>query len=322
MADLDTHNSVPADTEPVFKLAVIGGGIMGRGIALAAARRKIDVLIIEVGKKEMEHSRLELNEFLDRQISRWTLTESEKTAYLQYIKWSVGLDKITDENYIIEAIPEDYQMKKSLIGALDQTRACQDAILITNTSTLSITELASVTKCPDRVIGMHFLNPVEKARVVELVRGLKTGAETFRRAALLAEKLDRVAIEVYESPGYVTTRVILPMINEAIQVLMAGVASAEDIDTAIRLGYDFPMGPLEMADEMGLDMVINWLDTLFSELNDPKYKPAALLRMLVRAGQLGCKTGQGFFRYDEDLERIPGSGQNATGYERYLKPKN
>jgi len=304
----------------ILKIAIVGGGTMGRGIALAAARRGLGVLIIEKNEAEKDRSLTELSEYMDRKIARWSMTEAEKSTFLTQIRWATELDAITDERFIIEAIPEDYDLKKELLQELDSLQICNHSIFVTNTSTLSITELASVTHCPERVIGMHFLNPVEKARVVELVRGLKTSTETFNAAAALAEKLDRVAIEVYESPGYVTTRVILPMLNEAIHVLMAGVASAEDIDTAIKLGYDLPKGPLEMADEIGLDMVLNWLDTLFRDLGDEKYKPCPLLRMLVRAGNLGQKSGQGFFKYDSDGGRIIGSGQSAAAYQQFFKP--
>lgn len=297
------------------KLAIIGGGIMGRGIALAAARSGLQTTIIEASEVDKKHSRSELIEFIDRQIARWTMTEAEKGECLARIKWGVGIELISDENYIIEAIPEDYAKKKELFKRLETVRIPKETILITNSSTLSVTEIASVTKCPERVIGMHFLNPVEKARIVELVRGLKTSSDTFNKAALLAEMLDRVAIEVYESPGYVTTRVVLPMINEAIHVLVDAVATAEDIDTAIRLGYDFRKGPLEMADEIGLDMVISWLDTLHHDLNDSKYKPHQLLRTLVAEGHLGHKTSRGFFQYDDDGVRLPGSGINVSAYK-------
>jgi 3-hydroxybutyryl-CoA dehydrogenase len=289
---------------------------MGQGIAVSAARRGIEVLLIEKDEDLLKQSVAEISESLGREIVRWAMTESEKKAIMSRIKGAVDFSQIKNQQYIIEAIPENLDLKKRLFARLD-SHCAPEAIFITNTSTLSITELASGTVRSDRVIGMHFLNPVTKVPMVELVRGLKTSVETFRMALALAEKLERTAIEVYESPGYVTTRVMMPLVNEAIQVLMEGVASAEDIDTALRLGYELPHGPLAMADQIGLDLVLNWLETLFRDLGDTKYRPCPLLRMLVRAGHLGVKTGQGFFRYDSEGRMIPGSGQTAAAYQRF-----
>lgn len=305
----------------IDRLVVIGGGTMGRGIAAGAAHRGIDVLLIEKDAKSLKVTLAELSEMMDRKISRWAMTESEKKASLSRIKGSTDYTAVSEESYIIESIPEDLEAKKDLFRKLDKNCKNDNAIFITNTSTLSITELGSVTNRPERVIGMHFLNPVENARVVEVVRGLHTSSETIERAYALAERLEHTAIEVYESPGYVTTRVVMPMVNEAMHVLMEGVASAEDIDIAIKLGYELPKGPLAMADLIGLDLVLSWLETLFHELGDQKYRPCPLLRMLVRAGNLGVKTGKGFFRYDGDGNIIPGSGQSPIAYQRFLKSK-
>lgn len=301
----------------IANLVIIGGGTMGQGISQAAAKRGIDVLLIEHTDESLEKSIFEIEESMNREIVRWSMTESEKKAILARIKGVVGFEEVTNQPFVLEAVAENIDLKKGIFQELDK-RCDPRTILITNTSTLSITELASVTGRPDKFIGMHFLHPVSKAKVVELVRGLNTSSETYNKTRALAEKLERTAIEVFESPGYVTTRVILPLVNEAIQVLMEGIASAEDIDTAIRLGYELPHGPLAMADNIGLDMVLSWLETLFRDLGDPKYRPCPLLRMLVRARYLGVKTSQGFFKYDENGLRIPGSGQTAAAYERYV----
>lgn len=293
---------------------------MGQGIAVSAARRGIEVLLIEKDDESLQRSLTELAEGLTREIARWAMTESEKKAIMSRIHGAIEFDDIAEQLYILEAVAENLEAKRRVFAELD-AHCCPEAIFITNTSTLSITELASATGRSDRVIGMHFLNPVSKVQMVELVRGLNTSVDTFHKALALAERLERTAIEVYESPGYVTTRVMMPLVNEAIQVLMEGVASAEDIDTAIRVGYELPHGPLAMADQIGLDLILNWLETLFRDLGDSKYRPCPMLRMLVRAGNLGVKTGQGFFRYDSEGRMVPGSGQTAAAYKRFLHEK-
>ncbi len=298
------------------KLVVIGAGTMGQGIAQSAARKGMEILLLEVSEESLAAAMANISETLDRDIEKWALTASEKKAILSRIKGSVEFNDITDQIHFIEAIPESLELKQSLFRELE-LHCHPEAILITNTSTLSITELAAATQRPDKVIGMHFLNPDPKVSVVEIVRGVHTSNYTYQKALALASKLDRSAIEVFESPGYVTTRVMMPMVNEAIQVLMEGVASAEDIDTAIRLGYELNNGPLAMADKIGLDTVLNWLDTLFRDLGDTKYRPCPLVRMMVRAGFLGVKSGQGFFRYDEEGRLIPGSGLTSTALDRF-----
>lgn len=298
-------------------LAIIGGGTMGQGLAQLAAQKGMEVILIEKDSESMGRSLKDIEESLDREIERWALTPSEKKAILSRIKGDWELNKVVDINVVVEAIPENADMKKDLLKRLEGI--CTDeCIFITTTSTLSITELASTLARPERVIGMHFITPVTKVKVVELVRGLKTCQETFQKALNLARRLERTPIEVFEAPGYVTTRVMVPLINEAIQVLMEGVASAEDIDLAMKLGYEMVYGPLEMADRMGLDTLLSWMEILFRDLGDPKYRPAALLRMLVRAGHLGTKTGEGFFKYDDEGKLIPGSGHTVSTFQRFM----
>jgi 3-hydroxybutyryl-CoA dehydrogenase len=233
---------------------------------------------------------------LDKEIEKWGITESEKRAILSRISGTENLGEIENVDIVIEAIVEDIDAKKELFKKID--KICPPkTIFITNTSTLSISETAKVTKREDKIIGMHFLTPVPKIPVVELVRGLKTSNETYLKVKKFAETIEKTAVEVYEYPGHITTRVIIPLLNEAMHVLMEGVATAEGIDTAMRLGFNFNMGPLALADMMGLDVVMDWMETLFRELGDLKYKPCPILRKLVREGHLGRKTGKGFFEY-------------------------
>ena len=314
----DSESGSGAAPDRIDNLAVIGAGTMGREIAVLAARHAIDVLLVEKNEQILENSLKEISDNLSREIARWAMTESEKKAIISRIKGVVDFSELSDQDYIIEAVPENLELKKNIFQELDKVCA-PEAIFITNTSTLSITELASVTGRADRVIGMHFLNPGPKGNLIEIVKGLNTSAATFHKAISIANKLERTAIEVFEAPGYVTTRVMMPMVNTAIEVLMEGIASAEDIDMALRLGYEMNRGPLAMADTIGLDQVLNWLETLFHDLGDVKYRPCPMLRMLVRAGHLGVKTGKGFYRYDSEGRVIPGSGHTAAAYERFLK---
>ena len=285
------------------KISVIGFGVMGRGIAQTISAAGIGVLAIERDAETLQANLGALSEEMDREIRRWAMTESEKKALLSRIRSTIKLSDIENSDIVIEAVDEDFALKKKIFKDIDSI--CNpDTILVSNTSTLSLTKIAEATHHPEKIIGMHFLNPVTKVPLVELVRGFKTSDETFEKVKKFAESLGKTVIEVYEYPGFVTTRVILPMLNEAMHVLMEGVASANDIDTALKLGYNLPVGPLEMADNMGLDELHAWMETLFHELGDLKYRPCPLLRRLVREGKLGKKTAEGFFKYDESGRKI------------------
>jgi 3-hydroxybutyryl-CoA dehydrogenase len=280
-------------------VGLVGGGTMGQGIAIACGAAGLDVLLYE---KTPEHARASVGgiaESLERDIAKWRRTESEKKAILGRVTTVDDIAGLEAAQIVIEAVYEDLELKASIFQKLDQVCPPED-ILATNTSSLSVTEIATRTKRPDRVIGLHFLQPVPKVPLVEVVRGLSTSGETFQATMEFVRVLGKTGIEVFEYPGYVTTRVILPFLNEAMHVVMEGVATPEAVDTSMRLGYGMPVGPLALADRMGLDEVSRWMQYLFEELGDLKYRPCPLLRKMVRAGQLGVKSGKGFFVYDED----------------------
>jgi 3-hydroxybutyryl-CoA dehydrogenase len=277
---------------------VVGAGTMGQGIATACAAAGLDVLIADLSGRHAERGLREIAEALDRDIAKWRRTESEKRAALARIRTVDALAGLEAAQFVIDAIPDDMAAKSKLFQELDRVCPPED-VLATNTSTLSVTEIAAHTGRPDRVIGLHFLQPVTMVPLVEVVRGLATSEQTFQTALELVRLLGKTGVEVFEYPGYLTTRVILPFLNEAMHVVMEGVATAEAVDTAMRLGYGLPVGPLALADRMGLDEVMRWMRHLFEELGDLKYRPCPLLRKMIRAGHLGVKSGQGFFAYDE-----------------------
>ena len=286
-------------TEHIGSVAIIGAGVMGQGIAQTIASSGIDVVVIEKNKEHLENAKANLIENIDREIKRWAMTVSEKKSVLGRISWELNIDKIKDRNIIIEAVDEDLELKKEIFRTLDKL-AGKDTIIVSNTSTLSLTKIAEVTNRKDKIIGMHFLNPVPKIPLVELVKCLYTSNETVETVKAFAAKIGKTAVEVYEYPGFVTTRAIVPLLNEAMYILMEGVATAKDIDTALKLGYNFQNGPLEMADMMGLDEVLAWMETLWKTLGEPRYRACPILRKLVRERKLGRKTGEGFYKYDEN----------------------
>ena len=290
----------------IDKIVIIGAGTMGQGIARTIAETGTEVVLYDLSDEILKKSLDFVSDSLDREIEKWGITKSEKKAILSRIKTSTDVKIARKARVIIEAIPESLEMKRELFKQLDEL-CPPETVFISNTSTLSITQLASATNRPQMFIGMHFLNPVHKIPMVELVRGLKTSTETYAFTQDFAVKLNKKPIPVNEYPGYVTTRIIVPFLNEAMHVLMEGISSAEEIDNAMKLGFGFNMGPLALADMMGLDEVMAMMENLLNELSEHKYNPCPLLRKLVRAGHLGVKTGQGFFKYDEDGNRIEGA---------------
>ena len=283
----------------IRSVGIVGAGTMGRGIAELVAMKGYEAILVDRSEELADAAWKAIELSLSRQLEKWAITEAEKRVALDRIQVTSDITRLADADIAIESVIEDLDTKKEIIRVMDQV--CQkNIILASNTSTLSITEMGAVTYRPRRIIGLHFLNPVTKMKVVEIVRGLKTSDETFQESKEFVHDLGKTGVEVYESPGFVTTRLIMPLINEAMYALMEGVASAEGIDTAMKLGYDFAKGPLEMADRMGLDSVLTAMERLWRDFGELKYRPSPLLRKLVRAGHLGVKSGEGFFKYDKD----------------------
>ncbi|MEW6510251.1 MAG: 3-hydroxyacyl-CoA dehydrogenase NAD-binding domain-containing protein [Bacteroidota bacterium] len=284
-------------------VGVIGLGVMGQGIAETVGGAGIEVIGVEKNEKTLKAGLEGLSKAMDLEIKRWGKTASEKRAVLSRVKGTTNLAGLKGCDIIIEAVDENFEMKRQLIEAF-YSIGKEEAVFISNTATLSLTKLAQSSRRPDRIIGMHFLNPVPQVPLVEIVRGMKTSDETFELVKAFARRIGKTPVEVFEYPGFITTRIILPILNEAMHVLMEGIAKAEDIDTAMKLGYGMQAGPLEMADSMGLDEVLMWMETLFHELGEPRYRPCPLLRRMVRERKLGKKAGEGFFRYNEDGKRL------------------
>lgn len=284
-------------TDHFHSVGVIGLGVMGQGIAETIASAGIEVIAIEKNEKTLKSGLVDLGKAIDVEIKRWSKTAADKRAILSRVKGTTEINELKSCDIIIEAVDENFELKRQLIEAFYSVGK-EDAVFISNTATLSLSKLAQSSQRPDRIIGMHFLNPVPKVPLVEIVRGMKTSDETFMVVKKFAGRIGKTAVEVFEYPGFITTRVILPMLNEAMHVLMEGSAKAEDIDTAMKLGYGMEKGPLEMADNMGLDEVLMWMETLFHELGEPRYRPCPLLRRMVRERKLGKKVGEGFFKYN------------------------
>lgn len=298
LEDLLKSSPKVEDQDSLKEIAIIGAGIMGQGLAQTFSSAGLDVLIIEKNEKQMKHSKNMLSETMDREINRWSMTKSEKKAILSRIIWDTNLDKIGDRDLIVEAVDEDFDLKVKVFTELDK-KANNRCIFVSNSSTLSLTKISEKTSRPDKMIGLHFLFPVPKVPVVEVVKCLHTSPETIAKVKKFISNIGKTPVEVYEYPGFVTTRAIVPLLNEAMHILLEGVATAKDIDTAMKLGYNFQMGPLEMADAMGLDEVLAWMETLWKTLGEPRYRACPILRKLVREMKLGKKSGEGFYKYDE-----------------------
>ena len=302
--DLETPFLKKRKGDDLFRsVGIIGLGVMGQGIAETVASAGLEVLGIEKNETTLKAGIEGLERAMDLEIKRWGRTASEKRAVMSRVKGSTKISDLKDCDIIIEAVDEHYELKRQLIEAFYSVGK-ESAVFISNTATLSLTKLAQASKRPDRIIGMHFLNPVPYVPLVEIVRGMNTSDETFELVKAFAKRIGKTPVEVFEYPGFITTRTILPMLNEAMHVLMEGIAHADDIDIAMRLGYNMQHGPLEMADSMGLDEVLMWMETLWHELGEPRYRPCPLLRRMVREQKLGKKCGEGFFKYNEDGKRI------------------
>jgi len=277
-------------------IIVIGAGTMGNGIAHTAAASGFDVTLIDVAADALERAVSTISTNLQRGVDKGKMTADEKQTALSRIRTSTEMDDVADADIVIEAIVEKLEAKTGLFGKLDKLTG-PECILASNTSSISITKIAAATKRPDKVIGMHFMNPVPVMTLVEVIRGIATSDETYRRVEELSKKMGKTPIEVNDYPGFISNRVLMPMINEAIFTLYEGVATPESIDGIMKLGMNHPMGPLTLADFIGLDVCLAILRVLEEGYGDPKYRPCPLLVKMVDAGWLGRKSGRGFYNY-------------------------
>lgn len=282
--------------EEIKTIGVAGSGTMGNGIAHVAARAGYRVVLLDVQREALDRGLATISKNLDREVAKNKLSPSEKSEAISRITLTTDVGRLAESDFIIEAVVEDFGAKTEIFQSLDRT-ARPSVIMASNTSSISITKMASKTLRPDKIIGMHFMNPVPVMNLVEIVRGLSTSEETCQTTKNLAHSLGKAPVEVNDYPGFVSNRVLMPMINEAIFCVMEGVGSPEAVDTVMKSGMNHPIGPLALADLIGLDICLNVLEVLQEGLGDPKYRPCPLLRKMVDAGQLGRKSGRGFYQY-------------------------
>jgi len=282
--------------DAIRTVAVLGAGTMGNGIAHVFARRGYTVILRDVEESFLTRARDTIAKNLDREVKKGKVAEADKTKILGRIQATTDLSQLARADFAVEAVPERLELKLAVLREADKLLR-PEVILASNASSISVTTLAAATSRPDRFIGMHFMNPVPVMVLVEVIRALQTGDETFHATMALCERLEKKPVAVNDAPGFVSNRVLLPMINEAAFAVQEGVATAEAVDAVMKLGMNHPMGPLELADFIGLDVCVNILDVLLEGFGDPKYRACPLLRKMVAAGWLGRKTGRGFYGY-------------------------
>ena len=280
----------------IEELGVIGAGTMGAGIAQVAAQHGYRVTLVDVSRDQLRRALTSISGSLERRVAKGQLTEAHKSEALGRLVTTVEMDAVGPADLVIEAVPEQIELKRSTFRHLDAVCEAK-TLLASNTSSLSISLIAAATKRPAQVVGMHFFNPVTAMQLVEIVKGLATADETIEAVTDLAKRLGKIPININDSPGFAVNRVLVPMINEAVFALMEGVTSAQDIDQAIKLGMNLPMGPLELADLIGLDVCLAVMESLYADFADSKYRPCPLLRKMVAANRLGRKNGFGFYEY-------------------------
>lgn len=279
-------------------IGVIGAGTMGNGIAQTAAASGFDVIMCDIQQDFVDKGFQNISKSLDRFVKKETMTEEQKAEVLGRIKTTTNIEDLEDCTLIVEAATENFEIKKQLFQKLDEITS-EECILASNTSSISITKIAAVTSRPDKVIGMHFMNPVPLMKLVEVIRGIATSDETYAKVKELSETMGKTPLDCQDFPGFVANRILLPMINEAIFALYEGVATRESIDGIMKLGMNHPMGPLTLADFIGLDVCLAILRVMHEGLGDPKYRPCPLLVKMVDAGWLGRKSGKGFYEYNQ-----------------------
>src|SRR5699024_870144 len=279
------------------RVFVVGAGQMGAGIAQVFAQSSYEVILYDKDSAALQRAQGQMETLLQRAVDKERMTAAEKEATLQSLQFETVLDLVKDVDLVVEAVVENMEVKKTLFQQLDKL-APAHAILATNTSSLSITEIASVTNRPEKVIGMHFMNPVPVMKLVEIIRGIQTSDATYETVAAVTKTLYKQSVESKDFPGFIANRVLMPMINEAIYTVYEGVASIEDVDTVMKLGMNHPMGPLTLADFIGLDTCLYIMEVLHEGFGDSKYRPCPLLRQYVQAGWYGKKSGRGFYTYE------------------------